>query len=519
MAKKRTLRMMLLIILGLIVVMLTGLGIFLAILLERDSGQQPMQDTFETYTDVVQISDGKIRGYMYQDTDVEVYKGIPYAAPPVGDLRWKAPQDAESWEGVRDCVYWSASAMQEEQNAFMNYTREYIISNKTYSEDCLYLNIWTTTDAREGNADLPVIVYIHGGAYNSGGSSCEIYQGHNIAQKGAVFVSINYRLGIFGYYANSELLAEDASAGNYGMLDQLKALEWVQNNIAFFGGDPGNVTVMGQSAGGQAVQSLIVSPKSAGLFHRAVVVSSNAVFRESYTTSQERVVLGDAAAEGRSLAELRAMSAEDVLQIEWDNLGGCIDGICLTDTYVNTIMNGEALDVDLMIGMADNPETPLYSFQTDAWFYTDTISKNISSTENLMGGLNYQATLRQQAQSYDGKVYIYNFSHMMPYKHNLYGTTHTSDVPYFLNVFTDFRKEYWTQEDFLLGDVMSGYLVNFASTGDPNSAGLPEWNESTGSWDYMNLDTDCKMIQITDENIGLIQNHYDEKLNASEKRK
>ena len=508
MKRKRTFKVVLITISCILLTAVLAARVFLFVLIRGDQGQQPMQDSFETYTEVLQLSDGRIRGYMYEDTGVEVYKGIPYAAAPTGELRWKAPQDVTGWTDVRDCVYWSDSAMQAEQNGFMNYTREFIISNKSYSEDCLYLNVWTTSTARESGLELPVIVYIHGGAYNSGGASCEIYQGQGIAQKGAVFVSINYRLGVFGYYSSSELLAEDASAGNYGLMDQIKALEWVRQNIAQFGGDPDNVTVMGQSAGAGAVQSLIISPKAKGLFSRAVVMSYNAVLRSDCVTARERAQLGDKAANGKALAELRATSAEELMKPDWSSLGGCVDGVYLTGTYLDSVVSGDAADVDLMIGAADNTDTPFWSTQTDAWLFADTISGNVNTTEALMGGLNYQALAREYADCYDGDTYIYNFSHMMPYKNKLYGTTHTSDVPYFLNIFTDFRNDCWTEDDYLLGDRMSSYLVNFAATGNPNGEGLAQWRPSTGEWEYMNLDTACETKRIREKAQKDIAEYY-----------
>ena len=299
---------------------------------------EPYTESHDSLTPELAVSGGLIQGYHDEDApDVEVYKGIPYAAPPVGELRWKVPQDVDAWSGVLDCTHWSSSAMQDDPVPFLNYTEEYIVTNKECSEDCLYLNVWTTSDARETDAALPVIVYIHGGGYSGGGSSCEIYEGQSVAGKGAVFVSINYRVGIFGFLATTELVGEGACAGNYGMMDQIKALEWVRDNIAVFGGDPGNVTIMGQSAGGQSVQSLLVSPKASGLFEHAVVMSSNAVTREGYQTQTERIEKGDEATDGRTTEELRSMSADEVMKIDYDDFGPCIDGVCIVDTYVNSV--------------------------------------------------------------------------------------------------------------------------------------------------------------------------------------
>lgn len=487
---KRILKIILIVVIA--VILLGGIGLYA--LMGGFYRLKDYSETHETLTEVVSLKNGNIQGYMDENcSGVEVYKGIPYAKPPVGNLRWKAPQPVESWDGVLDCTRWSSSAIQEKPVPFLNYTEEFIITNNKRSEDCLYLNVWTTTKARENAKALPVIVFIHGGGYSGGGSSCEIYEGQEIAGKGAVFVSINYRLGILGYLATTELCKEDPAAGNYGLMDQIQALEWVKDNIAVFGGDPNNVTIMGQSAGGQAVQSLIVSPKANGLFRHAVVMSSNAATRAAYTTQEDRIRQGDKAIKGKSLAALREMSPEDLMKLDYNDLGPCVDDVFITGSYSECVAAGLANDVDILFGMTDNPKTPFWSTQTDSSFYGQYTSGSISTTEDLMIGLYEQVLLREKAGTYSGNIYFYNFSHMMPMTERYWGTTHTSDVPYMLNIFSDYRKDYWTEADYALGNLMSDYLTAFAK----NGAMPEEWGKVTTACCYMNFDTLSEMKSVT----------------------
>ncbi len=453
-------------------------------------------------TEVVEVNGGKVQGYLSADGQVEIFKGIPYAAAPIGDLRWKAPQDVKRWEGVRNCTRWSTSAMQNDQSTFMCYTDEFIVSSKRYSEDCLYLNVWT--NGRNEERDKPVIVFVHGGSFTSGGSSCEVYNGEEIARKGAVFVSINYRVGVFGYLSTSEMLAEDPSAGNFGMMDQLKALQWVKENIAAFGGNPNNVTLMGQSAGAGSVQALIASPASEGLFAHAVTESYDSISANPYATAQEKAKLGDGATEGKSLEELREMSARDLLQISWNMLvkgqaGPCIDGVLLTKSYEEALADGSAVDVDIMTGMTSNDETPESMIQCDSFMFPTQFSEEVSKTDGLMAVQNFVSLAKAHSGTCAGKVYLYNFSHSMPMNAEENGAFHSSEIPYFLNYFTPVRKEAGQQEDFDLGDVMSDYLVNFARTGNPNGEGLAEWPANEGDFTYMNLDTTCEMKTVSDK--------------------
>ena len=210
-----------------------------------------------------------MQGVVNETNTVVSFKGIPYAAAPIGDLRWKEPQPIESWEGVRDASEFGASAIQFRGYSREPWTSEFMVQD-SISEDCLFLNLWTSAKTTEDK--LPVLVYIHGGALTEGSGSVAVYDGDELAQKGIIVININYRLGALGYMAHPELTDESPnhSSGNYGFLDQVAALEWVKNNIAAFGGDPECVTIAGQSAGAMSVTQLTTSPLASGLFHRAI---------------------------------------------------------------------------------------------------------------------------------------------------------------------------------------------------------------------------------------------------------
>ncbi|MEP7319706.1 MAG: carboxylesterase family protein, partial [Panacibacter sp.] len=261
-------------------------------------------------TDTVKVTGGLISGTKSNEGDIRIFKGIPFAAPPVGDLRWKAPQPVKPWTGVKKCEAFGPSPMQNKPVPFSMWTEEFLIPKEPISEDCLYLNVWTK--AKSAKENKPVIVYIYGGGFSSGGSGCAIYDGEAMAKKGIVFVSINYRVGIFGFFAHPELTKESVSnaSGNYGLMDQIAALQWVKKNIASFGGDPNNVTIAGQSAGSMSVNCLVASPQAKGLFQRAIAESGASFVSGPFRGSN---TLQEAEAAGLKVAEsLQASSIKDL---------------------------------------------------------------------------------------------------------------------------------------------------------------------------------------------------------------
>lgn len=424
--------------------------------------------------DSVEVTGGRIRGCLNPEKNVAMYKGIPYAAAPVGELRWHAPKPVEAWKGIRDCVQFGPNAVQPKQSAFGCYSEEFIVDDSLgYSEDCLTLNVWTDTTEKK---QKPVVVYIHGGSYTSGGSSCEVYDGEQIAKKGVVFVSINYRLGIYGFLANQELVDEQDGAGNFGLLDMIQALQWVQDNIAAFGGDAGNVTIMGQSAGGGAIAALISSPKTEGLFCNAVIMSKD-VLSERPKISD--VIAGNnAQLQKKTLAELRAMSVEELEVFSSGTWEPCLDGKVLTADFAQAYEQGIARDVNLMIGMVGNDTIGQQEFP------------DMEKEERLMTVAGRIADAAR-VKPYQGNTYVYYFDYAMPgEKSDKYGAFHTSDVPYFLQVFSEKRADYWTETDYQIGERVSEYLVNFAATGNPNGEDEETWKENQGDGTYLKITED-----------------------------
>ncbi|MEL6926684.1 MAG: carboxylesterase family protein, partial [Bacteroidota bacterium] len=256
-------------------------------------------------SEIVTTDKGQVAGSFNADKSLRIFKGIPFAAPPVGDLRWRAPQEATAWEGVRSCTAFGASPIQNKPVPFYCWTEEFIAQPEPLSEDCLYLNVWTP--ATEPESKLPVFVWIYGGGLVSGSANCDIYDGAEMAKQGVVFVSLNYRVGAMGFMAHPALsaAAESGTSGNYGLLDQMAALRWVQRNIAAFGGDPNNVTIAGQSAGAFSVNALIASQRSKDLFHKAILQSGGLLSNR----------LPPALAEGEKTGQ-RLMEAAGVQSIE-----------------------------------------------------------------------------------------------------------------------------------------------------------------------------------------------------------
>lgn len=451
--------------------------------------EEPANEIVACSASKVTTTYGDIVGSVTEDGEVYSYKGIPYAAAPVGNLRWKATQPHEGWSGTRECLTYGASAMQTKQAPAGNYTKEFIIdTDNGYSEDCLTLNVWTQSDTSVKNK--PIIVYIHGGGFTTGGSSCEAYSGESIVRQGVVYANINYRLGIFGWMATDALKSEDSEAvGNYGLLDMIMAINWIKDNAAVFGGDANNVTVVGQSAGAACVNALISSPKAAGLFQHAVSLSDVCGDGPSLT---ERIA-ASTDANNKTLEELRSMSAEDVMKLSVSSSGPCIGSGIVPNSYIQSLKDGTANDVDIICGMLVNDGSK---------------SKSVAVS-------NYVAMARTANGKYTTNVYNYYYTHKMP--GTMPGSTgecfHTSDVPYFLNYFSSVRAKKWTEDDYNLGKTMSAYLVNFSKTGNPNGEGLVEWTANTGDYSYLALDVESIMAKLSEADIANVEVEYADILN------
>jgi para-nitrobenzyl esterase len=439
--------------------------------------------------DPVRVEQGRLSGVPGSDPGVRVYKGVPFAAPPVGDLRWRAPKPAADWAGVRKADQFSATCMQTPYPEGSLYRSD----PQPVSEDCLYLNIWTA--AKSAADKRPVMVWIHGGAFTRGSGSTPTYNGETLAKKGVVLVTVNYRLGIFGFFAHPDLTRESEhhSSGDYGILDEIAALQWVQKNIAAFGGDPKRVTIFGESAGSWAVNVLVASPLSKGLFQRAIG-ESGANFNKMTKLDD----LEKSGARAGSIQDLRAKSAEDVLKMT-GAFSVNVDGWLLPTDVITIFEKGQQNDVPVLIGSnADEgtafmpPKITLAGFEGTAkqrfGANADRFLKIYPATSDdeawkasaaLMRdqtfGVQMRTWARMQTKTGKSPAYLYYFSRVPPgplSEH--YGAFHASEISYVFGT-GDLGRRPWQEADRKLSDAMSSYWVNFATSGNPNAKGLPPW--------------------------------------------
>lgn len=451
--------------------------------------------------DPVRVEQGLLSGTAGTTANIRVYRGIPYAAPPVGDLRWKAPQPPASWQGVREATKFSATCWQTPYAPaaaiFQN-----DISN--LSEDCLYLNVWTP--AKTSTDRLPVMVWIHGGAWTRGASTTPMYDGENFARKGVVLVMLNYRLGVFGFLAHPELSAESEhhSSGNYGLLDQVAALRWVKKNIAAFGGDPNRVTVFGESAGSWSVCGLMASPLAAGLFERAIGESGGlfALVQTKEKAEKEgaRIAASMGGAGKDAIKTLRAKSAEELAKTSPDTARANVDGWFLPLDIFSTFAQGKQNDVPLLVGNNSDEGTIFapaagtlasdlfvdgarkrFGVLADQFLKlypagtaNEALASYAASLRDQTFGWEMRTWARMQIKSGRHPVYRYYFSRRPPGRQSAkLGAFHASEIPY---VFGNFEWPFpWEETDHKLSEIISSYWVNFATTGDPNGKGLPGW--------------------------------------------
>lgn len=448
------------------------------------------------------ITGGKIVGEIKDE--IQIFKGIPFAAPPVGDLRWKAPQAVIPWKGTKSCLTFGPSPMQDPPVPFFCWTEEYLIPKEPISEDCLYLNIWS--GAKTKKEKRPVFVYIYGGGFRSGGAGCAIYDGEAMAKKGVVFVSINYRVGVFGFLAHPELSKETAnnSSGNYALLDMLAALKWIQKNIAQFGGDASNVTIAGQSAGAFAVNNLVASPLSKGLFQKAIAESGGSILNSPL---RPKLTLQNAEEQGvkfaenlncKSLAELRKLSSEEIQKGKGGLSSPIVDGYFLPESIGGIFQKGKQNDVPTIVGW--NEEDRVSGKPLSAENFKETSQKRFGELtadflavypagtdeqayKSQMGvgrdeffGVQDYVWAKMQTSTGKSKAYIYNFNRKLPSytPETDFGAFHTGEVPYAYNNLQKVNRP-WEKVDFEIADKMSEYWVNFAKTGNPNGPNLPKW--------------------------------------------
>ena len=485
-----------------------------------------------------------VTGLYNSEMGVYSYKGIPFAEAPTGENRWRPPVPLTTSDAILDGREYGPICMQGEPTPFSMWTQEFIAPAGNMSEDCLNLNIWT----KEGpiNERKPVMVFIHGGGFSSGSNSVPIYDGTQLAQKGVVFVSINYRLGIFGFFAHPELgeESEHSVSGNYGILDQIAALEWVRHNIHHFGGDPENVTIAGQSAGAFSVHYLVSTIKTKGLFHRAIAESGAAMFpRDDISRT---IDLDWAQGQGveiqdqlglNSIEELRSLKAEELLAVQ-TRFSPIIDGYLFHKPIYQLYNAGEYNDVPVIMGWNANEgnfsgpiqsaEVYRNSIQAQFGEYSDQIlaqfpadNDEIAAESQLelgslsLFGLQLWKWANMQNENGGSDIFMYHFTKDVPYSDDQrsYGAFHTGEVPYAYHTL-DMSDRPWAESDRYLSDVMSDYWVNFAKNGDPNRDDLPEWGPFTNeSYQTNILGEEIRMAMIPSlERLKVLDNYYTNKV-------
>lgn len=468
----------------------------------------------------VRTEAGTVEGSASPDGKVQIFRGIPYAAPPVGKLRWKEPQPVAKWEGVRKATEFGARCMQG------NVFGDMVFRDAAPSEDCLYLNVWTPKASAE--AKLPVMVWIYGGGFQAGATSEPRQDGEQLARKGVVVVSMNYRLGIFGFFSHAELTQESPhhASGNYGLLDQASALEWVHHNIAGFGGDPGNVTIFGESAGSFSVSALMASPVSKGLIHRAIG-ESGAFFGRTLPAKPLAQSEQDAAKFAETigadtLEKLRGMSAQQLLDAAMKDrnsfrFGPNIDGYFFPESPSEIYAQGKQTHVALLAGWnhdegnyrqffgKDEPTKENYVKKIEQTYgekaaevlkaFPGESEEQLKTSAGLLATANFIGYgtwkwLEMQEKAGDAAVYRYEFDDAPPPAATTDGTPgvsrgayHSAEIEFVFGMLKS-KNLPWRPEDFELSERMGSYWTNFAKTGNPNGAGLPEWPRYTAKDGY-----------------------------------
>ena len=457
---------------------------------------------------VVRTADGAVRGAPAAKPNIIVFKGIPFAAAPVGPLRWRPPQPAKPWSGVRPATEFGASCMQHEVKELLPWTEEYMTHNET-SEDCLFLNVWTPHPA--SSAHLPVVVFIHGGAFTSGAGGIAIYDGTDLAATGLVVVTINYRLGVFGFFAHPELTAESErhSSGNYALLDQIAALQWVKRNIAGFGGDPQRVMIWGQSAGAFSVNDLLASPLAAGLFESAMADSGIGLTGQSMPDLKSAEEAGVKFAEAHhadSLSALRAIPAADLLADPQGRFRSSpiVDGWVLPESPLEMSAKHADNDVPVITGYQANDgllfSPPVQTIDQYQQLVKRQYSDNADEFLRLYPAKTAEEARQMIAESirdrdrvsmflwasrrasnHRAPVFTYYFDRAIPWpQHPEFGAFHSGELPYFfLNLQVLDRP--WEKVDFDLAKLAAGYLKDLAAAGNPNSNHLPQWAPANAS--------------------------------------
>lgn len=474
----------------------------------------------------VLTTNGKLEGL--NASGIEVFKGIPYAAPPVGNLRWKEPQPVKNWSGLRKADKFGPRAMQLNVFGDMNFRSDGM------SEDCLYLNVWTPT--KSGNEKLPVLVYFYGGGFIAGDGSEPRYDGESMARRGIIAITVNYRLGVFGFFSYPELTKESPhnASGNYGLLDQAAALKWVQVNIAAFGGDPQKITIAGESAGSYSVSAQMASPLSKNIIAGAIGESGSLLGLSPIATLKDAEKTGNdfANAIGKtSLADLRSIPADQLLKTT-TNVGRFpvdIDGYFFSKSPLEIFEAGKQAHVPLLIGW--NSEEGSYKMILGS--NAPTLENYTNAVQKLYGDKAAEALLTYHADndnevikvasalasdrfiafstwkwsdlhSKTGAKYVYRYFFERPRPGMRFemgnavaglaggvikdstsakvhenkaatGAVHSAEIEYALGNLHSNRVYDWQPEDYQVSTIMQNFFANFIKTGDPNGLGVPRW--------------------------------------------
>ncbi len=484
----------------------------------------------------VKISNGTLQGTFNSTTGINSFKGIPYAKPPVGKLRWREPQPTDNWTGMLKADHFSHQPMQKKVFSDMVFRAD------TMSEDCLYLNVWMP--AKHSSEKLPVLVYFYGGGFVGGDGSEYRYDGDSMAQKGIITITISYRLGILGFFSHPELTAESPNhaSGNYGLLDQNAALQWVQANITAFGGDPKRVTIAGESAGSIAVSAQMASPLSKNLIAGAIGESGAMIKPTLPAISQaENEKIGTDFAQkvnAKSLADLRAIPAAELLDDAskqgYYKLAATIDGYFLPKPIVDIFEAGEQAHVPLLVGW-NSAEIPYQAFtggdmptpENYATKVKQQFGDNATEVLKLYPGNTQEEVIQSatalasdrfiaystwkwsdlQAKTGGKPVYRYMFSCPRPPEVQpankpqgnlppaMVGASHASEIEFAMGNLQYDKVYAWTPDDYKVSNTMENYFANFIKTGDPNGKGLPKWapDASSGNAKYIDINVNTQL--------------------------
>jgi para-nitrobenzyl esterase len=455
----------------------------------------------------VRTANGVVEGTADPD-GIRVFKGIPFARPPVGELRWKPPQPPEDWQGVRKADAFGPRAMQPPVFSDMRFR------SAGMGEDCLYLNVWTPAGSEAER--LPVLVYFYGGGFVAGDGSEYRYDGGSMARKGLVALTVNYRLGVFGFLAHPGLTQESPhkASGNYGLLDQNAALQWVRTNIAAFGGDPAKVTIAGESAGSISVSAQMASPLSKDLFAGAIGESGSLLGTLSPVPLADAEKIGERYASelgARSLADLRKIPAEDLLKGKVRGGVGrfplVIDGYFLLDDPAQVFVEGKQARVPLLVGWNTEESGPqgvlgrekptrenyrnalkrLYGdLAEDALkAYPAASDRDVVQAATDLAGDRFIGYSSWKWADLHGKtggkpVFVYLYAQPRPRTPPSRGAVHSAEIEYALGNLDTNKVYAWTPDDYAVAKVMQAYFANFIKTGDPNGGGLPKWPAANG---------------------------------------